>query len=572
MANIGTVSFPGVRGYTSWSMTLSHGITPSVCMIDCVPQGANPQTVGNLQFQYDRTRINFVNCLVDSARMRRDPGGFIVGLVILDRRWLWRFGQISGYYNKRKPDGKSIDVATEKTPQALARLLFEAMGEQRYDVSGMPNNLRPECDWDYANPAQELAELCDELGCRIVLGIDNVVRIHPVGVGRPLPNLPTQITQDFGYDPPFHPDSVLLVGGPTRWQTKFKLAPVGEDVEGRIKPIDELSYKPSSGWGADGFLGKFFNLASNLTGKYLASARALAEKSVYRWYKISSASLADNAPDGSFYITGYNKQILHIDQLLPLESGLIQGYIDTDGTERPRPAILTGKYWNTQPDAQNLTDEQRVTQSFSIDEDRGIVMLSEPIYKLENGTIEIPDLWLTVAHGIKDLNTDQPTRFNREIRLRKKPLGTGPLVILREELIETNVVAPMDNTQVRPGGAGGQAPALAVPRNQSFAASNTSEVERQSRYWLEAAALEFETQQTADLAYAGIVPISPDGAIQQVSWASSPGGCFTRASYNSEHNHNVPTYRERRVAERVQTGRANAKKILQRIRRRRGTT
>jgi hypothetical protein len=199
-------------------------------------------------------------------------------------------------------------------------------------------------------------------------------------------------------------------------------------------------------------------------------------------------------------------------------------------------------------------------------------MLSEPIYKLENGTIEIPDLWLTVAHGIKDLNTDQPTRFNREIRLRKKPLGTGPLVILREELFETNVVAPMDNTQVRPGGAGGQAPALAVPRNQSFAASNTSEVERQSRYWLEAAALEFETQQTADLAYAGIVPISPDGAIQQVSWASSPGGCFTRASYNSEHNHNVPTYRERRVAERVQTGRANAKKILQRIRRRRGTT
>ena len=33
------------------------------------------------------------------------------------------------------------------------------MGESEFDVSGLPNLSRPEVDWVYANPAQELASL-----------------------------------------------------------------------------------------------------------------------------------------------------------------------------------------------------------------------------------------------------------------------------------------------------------------------------------------------------------------------------------------------------------------------------
>ena len=50
--------------------------------------------------------------------------------------------------------------------------------------------------------------------------------------------------------------------------------------------------------------------------------------------------------------------------------------------------------------------------------------------------------------------------------------------------------------------------------------------------------------------YAGIVPISPDGAIQQVEWSGGLSGCVTRASRNSEFSLVVAPYHERRQAER----------------------
>ena len=587
MPNIGAVNFPGIRGYVRWSMTLSHGVTPSVCMIDCVPQGVNPPAVGTLQFTYDRTRITFPDCLVDSARMHRDTQGNIVGVTILDKRWRWRYGNISGFYNRRKKNG-AIDKATEKSPQDLAKLLFQAMNEPRYDVSGMPNEMRPECDWDFANAAQELAELCDDLGCRIALGIDGVAKIHKVGAGRPLPNLPSQVNQDFGYDPPFVPDEIVVVTGPVRFQTKFKLEAVGEDVDGSIKPIDQLSYKPSGGWKSDGFMGRFFNLNANLADRYLQHARQLADSTVYRWYRIVGSSKDGNGPNDQYDFpigvvrrdpfTGEQDGKIQLtrESFLPRENGLVQTYIDSDEAERPRPAVLSGLFWNNALDAQNLTTEQRVEASWSLDQERGIVMLSEPVYKLPKandplGDVAKPDLYLTVAHGVIDDITLQPVRRLASKSTRKKPLGTGPYVIVRDDISPVEIFAPMNNAQVK-AGAAGLAKVLAVPQNENTPPSirnpNEKEDQRQTDYYIAAAAREFEIEQTADLTYAGLIPISPDGAIQQVSWSSNEGGCFTRASLNTEHSHVVPTYRERRASERLGNAKKNAAKAVAGMKRR----
>jgi hypothetical protein len=46
------------------------------------------------------------------------------------------------------------------------------------------------------------------------------------------------------------------------------------------------------------------------------------------------------------------------------------------------------------------------------------------------------------------------------------------------------------------------------------------------------------------------VPINPDGAIQQVEWRGGLSGCVTRAGRNSEFSLAVPSWRERRLAER----------------------
>ena len=551
MPPTGLVSFPGIQGLTQWSMTLSHGITPSVCMISAVPEGVNPAVIGNLTFTYDRTRFTLYDCLVDSANMSRDSSGNIVSMVILDKRWRWKFGSISGHYNRRKKDG-ALDLNTEKTPQELARLLFEEMKEFRYDVSAMPNDQRPECDWDYSVPAQELADMCDDLGCRIALCLDNVVRIIPIGQGYPLPNSSTQVNADFGYDPPFHPDSILLVGAETRFQTKFKLERVGEDFDGSIKKIDDLSYKPSVGWGQAGFLGRIVNInESGLTFVQKETAKALANKTVNKWYRICATG---NDPNDTWNIPGYPFKVTKRDQVLPLESGLVQTYIDSDGIERPRNAMVTGKYWNTSPDAKNLAGEQRVNVPFSVDEERGIVILSESLYKLSGGEVTAPDLWLTIGHGVSSNITLQKYRYRKSQTLRKQPLGTGALVINREELQEKIIGAKM-NTGSK----------TAVPNNSGAVDRNTTELDKQADYWLRAAQLEFQIEQTADLTYAGLLPISPDGAIQQVTWQSGPQGCFTRASRNSEHSRIVPSYKERRISDRAKQGRENARKIVKRV-------
>ncbi|MCX8092493.1 MAG: hypothetical protein N3I86_16450, partial [Verrucomicrobiae bacterium] len=52
---------------------------------------------------------------------------------IQDRRWKWRFGQISGEYNVRRDDNQqNFLLGTARNPQQLARLCLDAMGEQNY--------------------------------------------------------------------------------------------------------------------------------------------------------------------------------------------------------------------------------------------------------------------------------------------------------------------------------------------------------------------------------------------------------------------------------------------------------
>src|SRR4029077_9824417 len=99
-------------------------------------------------------------------------------------------------------------------------------GEPDFDISGLPNLSRPEVDWVYANPAHELALLAEALGCRVVLDVSGLISLQPAGLGLDLPDTATQRTWNFGIDPPTRPDSRLLVGGPPRFQSMFRLEAV----------------------------------------------------------------------------------------------------------------------------------------------------------------------------------------------------------------------------------------------------------------------------------------------------------------------------------------------------------
>jgi hypothetical protein len=80
---------------------------------------------------------------------------------------------------------------------------------------------------------------------------------------------------------------------------------------------------------------------------------------------------------------------------------------------------------------------------------------------------------------------------------------------------------------------------------------NDNEFNREADFQLEAAEWEYDVGPLSDVTYAGLVPLSPDGAIQQVSWSVGGSGAITRASRNGEHHPFIPGYQERKRQARI---------------------
>jgi hypothetical protein len=171
----GLISYPGLQTFTKAEYVLSQGISPGKCTIE-LPQELvdGLEATGDLTITYADQTITLPNCLLDSAHIDQGEKGYIARVTILDRRWQWKFGYISGHYNIRMPGGANanegfnssgsngggnnkIRAGTEQAPQDLATLCLQAMGEQNYDVSALPNDPRPEIDWSWHNPAEAAA-------------------------------------------------------------------------------------------------------------------------------------------------------------------------------------------------------------------------------------------------------------------------------------------------------------------------------------------------------------------------------------------------------------------------------
>src|SRR5581483_10810005 len=223
----GLASFPGVGSVKSADYTMSHGITPGVCTLVCAPQAGLEAVVGPLVFTFGRAAVTLPDCKIESHVYEQGAAGQLWHLTIHDRRWKWQYGEISGSYNLRAEDG-SLDPDRAKAPQDLAKLCLAEMGETAADVSAMPNYTRPLVEWDRTNPAQALAALADEAGCRVVLGLDNVVRVVPTGVVRE--QSPTIKIPDV-------PRALVVSCGKTRYQCDFGLQAVGLELDGTIVPI-----------------------------------------------------------------------------------------------------------------------------------------------------------------------------------------------------------------------------------------------------------------------------------------------------------------------------------------------
>lgn len=513
----GLASFPGVIQVVSCRYTRGLGCQPGFAILEMLPQSQLIPVNGTLTFSFNGLSITLPKCRADFGSTDYSiNSGKSVFIKIFDRRWAWKWNEISGRYNVRNTDG-SLDTDTEKTPQELATLLLEALGEQGFDVSNLPNDDRPFVDWEYDKPAPELDRLCEQYGCRVCLKIHtNKVVIVKLGEGQLLSTTNLfRLTENF--DVAEKPDKLKLVGGWVRFQSKLKLQAVGQEKDGAIKPIDDLSYKPTDGW--SGVSDETFAVVSD------AEERKLAQDWIWKAYQIVSQS------DGTQEVPEYG-DIEDINNLKPIDAFLIETYEDANAVTLFRPAYVEGIWWNT--DTQfNINQDAgtRYPGKFSIERENGIVRFTEEVYQLDAATRTEAELYLMCSYHARD-----PEKRHRIRYIQDKDLGgnngTGPEIIKRQDIVYT-VRATYDTTD---------------PTQPLEPVNNQEQVESDAQSQLDAKAEEYKSFKAYDAGYNGLVQIELDGLTRQVTFSvSKDNGAETLVSVNCESDPYVPRYSQRKL-------------------------
>lgn len=525
----GRVSFGPIVGVDQVTLTRSRGIQPAtiqlvVWELPVLPTGSTPLFLSDGNNQYV-----FPDCMLQSVEADFSDGERYV-ITLLDYRWKWKFGEISGFYNTVVAG--SIDPRTKKSPRELATLCLKEMGVTKYNVDALPNKTRPEITWDLENPAVALETLCSSLGCVVCPAIDGSVNICEQGVGKTLPNLiGGQVTDAIKAEPA--PDMLYISADPTVWEVSLKLGrPVGVERDGSIKPIDELSYKPVNGWAnEDPFM--FSNVAID--------DRKVALQSVWRYFEFE---FPFNVPEFQDPVENIN-QIFFEDSLLEKEKVL--------GVERRKDAVVYGRFYDSK-DAQDTNvetfshnyekkeyiDEKIVKRlvfdgSFTVNANKGIIEFGEPLFLYElvgdKQQYTKADVRVRTAIGIKDQKTHVRWREVLKVPTGRKN-NTKPLWIRKSDVRREIIIDPKTGTTKTDG---------SVPLdNVDDVKAKLTEV---SQYELK----KLNAVKPRQGNYSGFPKIELDGTIEQVTYSiSSSGFAETTASYGSEHSFVVPSFEERK--------------------------
>ncbi|TXH18984.1 MAG: hypothetical protein E6R03_01275 [Hyphomicrobiaceae bacterium] len=260
-------SWPGIPDFERAYGTFSHGHEPSVITAESQipPIGIVPY--GNFTFSDGIRTVTLYDCKLSNVQTVSSSEGFTYIYRILDRRWRWRFGEISGHYNARDRRDNLIPWQA-RSPRELAAMLFGAMGETRYEID-LPDGIsstdlntqrvqpapgektpetrtNPEVVWDGDNPAAALDRLAQQYNRRFFLcPIRNIPVIARPGYGAALPDNDNLENVQQSLESIATPAGVGILGSLVRIQMRLKLVAVGEEWDGRFLPIDELSYRPA---------------------------------------------------------------------------------------------------------------------------------------------------------------------------------------------------------------------------------------------------------------------------------------------------------------------------------------
>ena len=530
----GRMTFGAVNGVEQVTITRSRGIMPSTIQFVVPKVPVMPIGSTTLFLSDGVNQLEFKDCILQSVDGDFESGERYV-VTLLDERWKWNLGQISGSYNTIRAD--NIVPATRKKPQELAILCLVEMGVKKHDVKALPNTTYPEITWDLDVPAVALESLCGSLGCVVCLQLDGSVLISKQGVGKKLPTVVGgMINASIKADPA--PDEIWISAAPTVWEISLELdKPVGIQDDGKIVPIDELKYKPTGGWETED---------PRTFGNVPIDKRKLANECVWRWFTFK---VPIKLPELDFEITD-PAQIYFEDVLVEKQTVL--------GIESRKPRLAYGRFYDYKDamganvekfshdyDVKTVTDKavkKRLVYdgSFEIDQDKMIIKFSDPLVlsDWEKAGYKMADVRLRVAIGVKDPKTNVKFREVYKLKTGRRN-NTKPKWIRKEDVRREIVVDPKTGgvKETAASGSGGTAVKL----------DNVDDVKKKLKECagFEMGKLEMVTPQQGT--YPGFMKIDLDGAIEQVTYTiDSAGFTGTVASYGTEHSFVVPSFEERK--------------------------
>lgn len=464
---------------------------------------------------YGSQQATWHDARISRASMRSDEQtGYVNTAQVLDRREFWRRTVIDGIYNERDSSGEVVS-ANEKTVPELAELLLSAMGESTYDISALPDvsTDRPEIYWDCSNPADQLEKICNDRGCSISLDHEtNKVVIVTVGTGLTLPNSSDLMSVDYGIDIGEEPQTIRLCGGDILWQARFLLEAIGIDTDGVIKPIGDLGYKPSGGWGT---VDPYTLAGADLS----ADEEAVARQSVFRMYRIKAFA------DDTLSLPGTAMTLGSISQCFPVNRYLLE--MSDDGTEGKQRKIFEVKGTFAQrcheesiEGVGNVDDCTILSARGHLDGETGIITFHRPIYKLGGtlDTFEEAELYLETSFSVRDNTTFQYQKYTRDYSLS----GTGIVPIHRDDYIRTLIASYSSCDTI------------------SSVADNKSTLDAAVDAFLGDIKAAYQSYSTTVLRYRGIEKYACDGLNRQVRWITcvknggSKVGAETIISQNTE--------------------------------------
>lgn len=533
----------------SGNLSIGLGTSPSLAQIEVPISTQIPREVGTLTLESPELRMDFPGCRVLSGTItERDT----LVLTIADRRWRWRFGTIFLLANERTSDGQ-IKRGTEKRPQEIAAALFDAMGESGADVSALPNDTRPEVRYTGSNPASELESLAGSLGCAVAFW-GNRAGLVRLGQGMNLPNNPIKAEGlQRALDVPILPDAVQAVSGPGDFQVLLELEAVAETKDGGQVLIADAPYVPATGWEHE--------WPQDFEGVEDDKDRELALKSVFRKYRVKR-----EISSGEFVFDGkkfqVEEQAKRLEQILPIYPDLVElGEPQPDGTVTAKAAWVEGLWYGDEDSLDNKYS--KVSTSFNLDGEKGIVEFSAPVYQLKReGTSDInlpATLYLMARINVKQTGTNLPWRFQFTLPSGGPRWGTEPQTELRFDIIPKCVAKYEPGDEENP------------PKLDEVIFNIDAVVEPDLRKHCQAVVNGFQWAPGETQIWQGwFNNFRVDGAIRQVTYAFTNDGWTTTAARNTEQSEWITdTLAERKALEEARQFRKDREVWLEQTRRRR---